>query len=49
VVIAHLGMRSVRIKPCNAPGSTPEADFSNQWNGESIDDLSELIELLESS
>jgi putative hydrolase of the HAD superfamily len=49
VVADQLGMRAVRITPWNAPGSTPDADFSNQWNGESIDDLSELIELLASS
>ncbi|MBN4064612.1 HAD hydrolase-like protein [Dehalococcoides mccartyi] len=47
VVAARLGMRAVRITPWNAPGSTPDADFSNQWNGESIDDLSELLELLD--
>ena len=46
VVAAQLGMRAIRITPWNAPGSTPDADFSNQWNGESIDDPSELIELL---
>jgi len=46
VVADRLGMRTVRISPWNAPGSTPDADFSNQWNGESVDALSELLVLL---
>ena len=47
VIARQLGMRSVKIAPWNEPGSTPDADFSNHWDGEKIDDLSELLEMLD--
>jgi len=46
VVARQLGMRAVKIEPWNEPGSTPDADYSNQWDGETVDDLSELLEML---
>lgn len=47
VVANQLGMRAVRITPWNEPGSAPDADYSNRWNGESVDDLSELLGMLD--
>lgn len=48
LVVAHqLGMRAVKIEPWNEPGSAPDADYSNQWDGESVDALSELIEMID--
>ncbi|MDG0867811.1 HAD hydrolase-like protein [Candidatus Lucifugimonas marina] len=47
VVARQLGMRAVKIEPWNEPGSAPDADYSNQWDGESVDALSELIEMID--
>lgn len=46
VIADQYGIRAIRITPYNAPGSTPDADFSNQWDGKLVNDLSKLIELL---
>jgi putative hydrolase of the HAD superfamily len=46
VVACRLGMRAVRITPWNAPGSTPDADYSHSWEHESVDALWEILELL---
>ena len=47
VIARQLGMRAVKIEPWNEPGSAPDADYSNQWDGESVDALSELFEKLD--
>ncbi|MDG0870575.1 HAD family hydrolase [Candidatus Lucifugimonas marina] len=47
VVARQLGIRAVKIEPWNEPGSAPDADYSNQWDGESVDALSELIEMID--
>jgi hypothetical protein len=47
VVARQLGMRAVKIEPWNEPSSAPDADYSNQWDGESVDALSELIEMID--
>ncbi|MDE0593141.1 MAG: hypothetical protein OSB68_07900 [Dehalococcoidia bacterium] len=46
VIADQYGIRAIRITPYNAAGSTPDVDFSNQWDGELVDNLSKLIELL---
>ena len=46
IAAAEVGMRPVRITPWNSPGTSPDADFSTLWDGESIDGLSELLDLL---
>jgi putative hydrolase of the HAD superfamily len=46
-VARQLGMRAVKIEPWNEPGSAPDADYSNQWDGESVGALSELLEMLD--
>lgn len=43
----QLGMRAVRIAPWNSPGSTPDADYSTPWEGESVDDLVNLLQMLD--
>jgi putative hydrolase of the HAD superfamily len=47
VVARDLGMRAVRITPWNAPGPSPDADFSHSWEHDSVDVLDEILELLD--
>ena len=47
VVAGQLGMRAVRITPWNAPGPTPDADYSTDWHGESIGTLGDVLTLLD--
>jgi len=47
VIARQLGMEAIKITPWNEPGSTPDADNSNHWDGKIIDDLSEILNLFE--
>jgi putative hydrolase of the HAD superfamily len=47
VAARKLDMRAVRITPWNAPGSSPDADYSHSWEHESVDALDEILALLD--
>lgn len=42
----QLGMEAIRITPWNEPGSNPDADHSNPWDGTTVDNLGEILNRL---